>query len=137
MGVASCLATLADLAIFASMFRLLGSPLAVATSCAALVGAIIHFSICKYWVFGRFDRSIVDSAWRYALVSGTALIAHTALTTFIASLSTPELGWLMSKGLVFAAIIYPASRFFVFGSSFGTARRVASAFAQVAETTED
>jgi len=137
MGVASCLATLADLLVFATLFRVLGSPLAMATACAALVGALIHFSICKYWVFGRFDRSVVDSAWRYAVVSGTALVIHTGLTSFIAAMSTPELGWLMSKGLGFAIVIYPASRFFVFGGSLGTARQVASAFAQIAETPDD
>ena len=123
MGMASGSATLVDLIIFTTLVRTTHSPLVLATSLAALAGAMVHFTACKTLVFGRFDRSLIDSAWRYVLVSGMALIAHTVTTTVLARYFAPELAWTVSKASVFLVWIYPGSRYFVFSPVASRARR--------------
>ena len=136
MSIASGLATLMDLFVFTTMVRLVESHLALAAALAAFVGACIHFSLCKFWVFGRFNRSFKKSAWRYVFVSGSALIAHTAITTSLATLISAELAWAASKAVVFLCWIYPLSRFFVFGTGPNFVRKIASVVAQIAGSAE-
>ena len=131
MSIASGLATLMDLVVFTMMVRLVESHLALATALAAFVGAIVHFSLCKFWVFGRFNRSFKTSAWRYVFVSGSALIAHTVITTSLAAFISAEFAWAASKGIVFLCWIYPLSRFFVFGAGPDFAQKIASVVAQM------
>lgn len=137
MGLASTVATLVDLCVFTALLRLLHTPLVTDTALAALAGATVHFTLCKTIVFGRFRRHVLDSAWRYLVVSGTALLMHTTATTIIASVSSPEIGWAISKGLVFLFFIYPASRYFVFGGELVAARQVTSAVAAELSATVD
>jgi putative flippase GtrA len=117
MGVASGAATVADAVVFASLLRLSPLPLVADVALAALVGAFVHFSLCRVWVFSRFNRSLLESLQRYAVMSGIALCLHAEVTTLLARALVPELAWLVSKGAVFALWCYPASRFLVFGRS--------------------
>ena len=136
MSIASAAATLMDLLVFTMMVRVAESHLAASAALAAFVGALIHFSLCNFWVFGRFNRSFRKSAWRYVMVSGSALIAHTLLTTSLAVVFGAEIAWALSKTTVFLCWIYPLSRFFVFGNGPEFARRIASVVAQITNPPE-
>jgi putative flippase GtrA len=119
MGLASAAATAADAVVFASLLRLSPLPLAANVALAALVGAVVHFSLCRVWVFGRFNRGFLAALQRYALMSGVALGLHAEVTTLLARGMMPESAWMLSKVAVFALWCYPASRFMVFGGSAG------------------
>jgi putative flippase GtrA len=116
-GVASLLATLMDFTAFTLLIRQLHCPLTWAAGLGAFIGAIVHFTLCRHWVFGKNGRGVMDSGARYIIVSGTALVAHAAVTTIMARRIDPEMAWSVSKVAVFTLLTYPASRYFVFSQA--------------------
>ena len=116
MTVASLVATLADGVVFGALVHTSSAPLAFAAVLGAIVGAVLHFSICRVVVFSRFRRRLLASLPRYAVMSGTALMLHAPLTTYLAFWVGPDAAWLLSKVSVFALWCYPASRYLVFGT---------------------
>jgi putative flippase GtrA len=127
LSVASFLATALDFIVFSLFVRLFELPVQRGAVFGSLAGGIFHFSLCRFWVFARFERNLLEAAFRYAIVSGSALVLHSTLTTLLATylLDIEETAWLTSKFLVFAFWIYPGSKYMVFGRSrrFRTARR--------------
>lgn len=122
-GIASIVATLADLMLFSALVRNTGIPLPFAAALGALLGAIIHFTLCRHWVFNKYKRNLVQSASRYIVVSGLAMVVHSTATTLAALIIDPELAWLISKISVFTLLTYPASRYLVFGKTSRVTRQ--------------
>ncbi|MBN1945830.1 MAG: GtrA family protein [Bradymonadales bacterium] len=114
-GLASILATVADLILFSTLVRNTGIPLPFDAALGAILGAIIHFTLCRQWVFAGHKRQLLQSASRYILISGVVMVIHSSLTTFLAVFIDPEVGWLISKISCFLLVTYPASRYLVFG----------------------
>lgn len=117
-SVASAVATMADAAIYALLVVTLVNiemlPLGVAAALGALVGGAIHYSLCRFWVFRRFDAPIASSLVMYFAMSWLAAAGHGLLTQSLASFSGAGLAWVFSKTLFWLLWTYPLSRFVVF-----------------------
>ena len=116
LTVASIAATGVDLLVFLTLIRYAHTTLWVAVGAAAFAGAIVHFALCKFWVFGRFDQTFSTAAWRYVFASGMALLGHELATAMYAGYFPVEMAWVLSKTTVFLFWIYPLSRYYVFGT---------------------
>lgn len=119
-ALASLIATGFDGLVFALAAALSGASSDRATAACvalgALVGGLTHFIICRRWVFQRFDAPLAQSAPRYALMSLSAGLLHTGLTTLLANLLLLQLAWGLSKLLVYLGWTYPLSRYVVFNN---------------------
>lgn len=120
-ALASFLATAADGAVFsllifvASAAWLGGYWTGVAAALAAIVGGIIHFSLCRFWVFKRFEAPLQSSIPRYVLMSGAAALLHGAATQVLTDVGlVAGIAWFLSKALIYVAWTYPVSRYLVF-----------------------
>lgn len=119
-SVASFLATAADGVVFALLITLAGSQTHLAgllAAAAAVVGGIIHYSLCRFWIFERFDASFKRSIPLYVLMSASAAVAHGLATQFLVLAFTPAIAWFVSKAIVYVLWTYPASRYIVFAES--------------------
>ena len=122
LTVASIAATGVDLVVFLTLIRYAQTALWIAVGAGAIAGAIVHFSLCKFWVFGRFDQTFSTAAWRYVFASGMALLGHELATAMYAGTFPVEMAWVLSKTTVFLFWIYPMSRYYVFGTIEGSVR---------------
>ncbi len=116
-SVASFLATAADGVVFALLMTLASSQLQLAgifAAAAAVVGGIIHYSLCRFWVFERFDASFTRSIPLYVLMSASAAVAHGIATQLLVLALAPAIAWFVSKAIVYVLWTYPASRYIVF-----------------------
>lgn len=122
-SVASFVATACDGIVYAVMIHTLVAreiaSVGLAAGLAAIFGGIIHYSMCRFWVFKRFEASLGWSAATYFAMSGLAAIGHGLLTEWLAGLIGAGFGWGVSKGLIWALWTYPASRYIVFGGLAG------------------
>lgn len=118
MSVASWTATAVDFLIFSLLHRFLDVQISTATALGSLGGAMVHFSICRLWIFNStMKHSFAESVWRYIIVIGGALILHSTGTTLLAKyvIHQEELAWLISKNTVFLCWVYPGTKYMVFG----------------------
>ncbi len=89
----------------------------VATLCGCVVGAVVNFTVNRFWAFDS-RGSLLKAALRYATVSGTSAMANALLV----AISTSGLGmsarpaWGLARCLVFLGLTYPLFRSWVFGS---------------------
>lgn len=122
-SVASFVATAADGIVYVALVHTLVAwqllSLGVSAGLAAVVGGVIHYSMCRFWVFRRFDASLHWSAAIYFVMSGLAAVGHGVLTEWLASFIGAGFGWGVSKGAIWVLWTYPASRYVVFGGLAG------------------
>ncbi len=120
MSVASWLATALDFVVFTLLNRGVEMQISTAAALGSLAGALLHFIICRFWVFRQSKKhSLAESVGRYIIVSGGALILHSLATTLLAQSIIPqeELAWLISKNTVFLFWVYPGTKYMVFGQT--------------------
>jgi hypothetical protein len=90
-----------------------------AAAIAAVFGGVVHFAANRFWVFGRFDAPLKQSALTYFAVSWLGAAAHGVITGILVRTMGPpigaSMGWLASKGLIWLFWTYPLSRYVVFG----------------------
>lgn len=117
MSVASWMATALDFVVFTLLHRFLQVQISTSAALGSFAGAIVHFTICRIWVFGTLKHSIGEAIWRYVIVIGAALVLHSTTTTLLATYVIPveELAWLVSKNAVFLCWVYPGTKYIVFG----------------------
>ena len=87
-----------------------------ATAIGAVTGAIVNFTLGRFWSFKAEERSPLSQAWKYALVSAGSLALNVAGVAFFTE--TVGLKYWISK-LVAGAIVaicynFTLQRFFVF-----------------------
>src|SRR5690554_6582265 len=122
-SLASVAATLVDALIYFvllwTIVRNTGVSVGVAAGIAALFGGAVHFGLSRFWVFGRFDAPLKQSAAIYFIVSWFAALAHGAFTTLLVgvmgTVAGASIGWIISKGAIWVLWTYPLSRYVVFG----------------------
>jgi putative flippase GtrA len=116
VALASVLATALDGLVFAGL--MLWEPSAehpgVSAAVAAIFGGVFHYTICRFFVFRRFEATFSQSATRYVAMSGSAALIHGAIVSLMSRFFALSLVWLVSKILVYALWTYPLSRYFVF-----------------------
>lgn len=117
--IASIIATAADGVVFALLSHdvILGQlkwGVGVAAALAAIVGGIIHYSLCRSWVYGRFGASHRHALPRYVLMSGSAALLHGGLVQLLSGLMLDGLAWGASKVLIYLMWTFPLSRYVVF-----------------------
>jgi putative flippase GtrA len=91
----------------------------VAAVGGAIIGALLDFSIKKWWVFDATRRSAASEGVRYALVSGaSALLFGGAVYALVDGLHL-RMPVAVVAGSMFVGIFwnYPLHRFFVFSST--------------------
>lgn len=118
MSVASWLATALDFVVFTLFNRGVNIQISTAAALGSLAGALLHFTICRLWVFRHSKKhGVAESLGRYIIVSGGALILHSIGTTLLANfiIHQEELAWLISKNTVFLFWVYPGTKYMVFG----------------------
>jgi putative flippase GtrA len=114
--LSSAVATACDYFAFSVLVNM-GTAAAIATLLGCMVGAVVNFTVNRYWAFdsrGPWLRSVV----RYATVSGTSALGNALLVAIV----TSGLGWsarpawVVARCLVFLGLTYPLFRGWVFGS---------------------
>jgi hypothetical protein len=122
-SIASFVATAGDGLVYALLVQTLVAwqmlTLGWSAGLAAIVGGLMHYAMCRFWVFRRFDASFRWSAATYFLMSGLAAVGHGFLTEWLATFIGAGFGWGLSKGVIWVAWTYPASRYIVFGGMAG------------------
>lgn len=117
-SIASVLATLCDAVIYAALLLTFVSAeaftLGMAAAIGALAGGLIHYSLCRFWVFRRFEAPILESLALYFAMSWMAAAGHGLLTEWFAGFLGALGGWLLSKTILWVLWTYPLSRFVVF-----------------------
>ncbi len=117
-ALTSFVATATDGAVFALIIAALGNAPPLVTLAAligAICGGVMHFSLCRRYVFPDGGGPVALAIGRYAATSGITGGLHTLAVTLLAALSVaPGVAWFASKALVYVAWSYPAARYFVF-----------------------
>lgn len=117
-SVASIVATVADAALYALLVHTLVNwdvtSLGVAAAVGAMLGGVIHYTMCRFWVFRRFEAPLLRSAVTYFAMSWMAAIGHGFLTDWLAGLFGAAIAWTISKGAFWVIWTYPMSRYVVF-----------------------
>ena len=121
--VASFVATASDGLVYAILIYTFVAwqmlSVGVSAGLAAMVGGVIHYSMCLFWVFRRFDASLHWSALTYFAMSGMAAVGHGFMTEWLAGALGAGYGWGLSKGIIWVVWTYPLSRYVVFGGLAG------------------
>ncbi|MGE5788052.1 MAG: GtrA family protein [Myxococcales bacterium] len=120
--LSSFVATLSDYLFFSTLVEFGAAP-GLATLMGCAVGAVINFSINRWWSFGSSD-SLVPAILRYVAVSGSSAIANAMLVSLATAAAGLSAGaaWVFARALVFLTLTYPLFRSWVFGvrhRSFG------------------
>lgn len=74
--VASLIATATDNAAYVLLNEKLMVWYLTAAITGAALGALVHFTISRFWVFKAKERTIPRQAWRYILVSSGSLLLN-------------------------------------------------------------
>lgn len=122
-SLASVAATLIDALVYSILLWTLVRngvfAVGVAAAIAALFGGAVHFVLNRFWVFGRFDAPLKQSAATYFVVSWLGALAHGTFTTILVgamgTVAGASVGWVISKGVIWLFWTYPLSRYVVFG----------------------
>lgn len=113
---ASLIATGCDFLVLIYLVESLGVWYVAATAMGAFVGAVINFSINRYWSFKATGGRIHIQAFRYSLVSGLSLLFNSLGVYWM----TDDLGlpYVASKALTSLLVglffNFPMHRFYVF-----------------------
>ncbi len=75
--IASIAATAVDFGLLILLVERFSVWYVLATSLGALAGAVVNFTINRFWSFQATRRQWEKQAWRYALVSTGSLILNT------------------------------------------------------------
>jgi putative flippase GtrA len=114
-GAGGAVGSMLDVAVLVLLVEH-GAPVAAAAFCGAAAGAVMNFSLNKYFAFR--DRSPIDGRQvaRFGLVAvATALLMAGAMELVAVKLGVPYLlAKLVCAALVFAVWTYPAQRRLVF-----------------------
>lgn len=117
-SVASIAATGCDAAIYTLLVLFFvrhgALNVGIAASIAAVVGGAVHYSLCRFWVFRRFQASLTRSLILYLAMSWMAAVGHGFLTNWITQFAGLAGGWLLSKGIFWVFWTYPLSRYVIF-----------------------
>lgn len=118
--VASIIATALDGLVFLALTHLLpldelSYSVGVRAFVAALIGGVTHYTLCKYWVYGRFARSHRSALPLYVFMSVTAALLHGAITQGLSALWFGAWAWGISKVIIYLGWTFPLSRYVVFG----------------------
>ncbi|MFW5968858.1 MAG: hypothetical protein ACOCV2_15135 [Persicimonas sp.] len=117
-SVASALATAGDALLYALLVKTLVAwgvtSLGVAAATGALLGGLIHYALCRFWVFRRFEAPLFRSAAFYFAMSWIAAIGHGFATGWLAGFFGAAIAWVVSKGFFWLIWTYPLSRYVVF-----------------------
>lgn len=118
-ALASVVATACDGALYSGLVMVTSKDavlLGVYAGLGAALGGVIHFTLCRVWVYERFERDLWRSALAYVPMSGSAALAQGALVGALHRLGlSAALCWLVGKVLIYVLWTYPMSRFVVFG----------------------
>lgn len=87
----------------------------VAAGLGAVLGGVVHWSLSRFWVFRRFEAPVARSAVGYFAMSWLAALFHGLLTQWGSARLGNAVAWFVSKGIVWVAWTYPASRYLIFG----------------------
>ena len=114
-SAASVAATIAD---YATVFALMGSlslTPGVATTLAASVGALVHFTLGRGWAFGN-HRPLSSSTRRYVLVSATSAVLNGAGVALLAGMPglSVSVAWVIARVGVYLMWNHPLQRDYVF-----------------------
>ncbi len=113
---ASFIATAADGLVFWGLSSVDLRP-GIAAVLAAIVGGIIHYSLCRWGVFKRFNAGVLQSAGRYIVMSGIAALLQGGIVDFLVEDLGHATAWGLGKGLIYVAWTFPLSRWVVFKGS--------------------
>jgi putative flippase GtrA len=113
---ASVIATAADGVVFWA-FSTFGMRAGIAALLAAIVGGVIHFSLCRWGVFKRFNANVLQSAGRYVVMSGIAALLQAGIVEFLVADLGHGLAWGIGKVLIYMGWTFPLSRWIVFKGS--------------------
>jgi putative flippase GtrA len=109
-------ATLADGLVYQLLLFVVPTHYGVVAAAGAIAGAIVNFSINRYYTFARANERALPQALRYVVVSLTTFFAlRLLLAGAVDGLGwSPRIAWLPAKLLAFALVSYPAQRLWVF-----------------------
>ncbi|AWV91172.1 GtrA family protein [Bradymonas sediminis] len=122
-SLASVAATLIDALVYSILLWTLVRngvfSVGFAAAIAAIFGGGVHYTLSRFWVFGRFNAPLKQSALTYFVVSWLGALAHGTFTTIlVGAMGTvvgASVGWALSKGVIWLFWTYPLSRYVVFG----------------------
>ncbi len=90
----------------------------IATACGAAAGAVLNFTLNKYWAFDAKAGSTGKQGFRYLVVSAGSLLLNTGLVFCFTEFG--QLRYLLSKAIAALTVgwawNYPLHRYFVFPS---------------------
>jgi len=113
--IASMVATLADNSIYAILNEIFLVWYAAAVAMGAFCGAVIHFTLGRYWAFIAIEGKFQGQAFRYGLVALSSLLLNTGAVVL---LTENGLHRHVSKAIVAVSVglffNYPLHRYFVF-----------------------
>lgn len=99
-----CSSLAVDYCLLLVLYRLIGAPLAVATTIAFLVGLAVNFCLNKYWTFGAPGGTGQTS--RQAALYGLLVVVNLLFTSFfIVTSATMHVGPELSKPVATAVIM--------------------------------
>jgi len=113
--VASGAATGTDFLFFLVQIRL-GVPAPLAALVSGGAGALVGFTVSRYWTFSA-GNGLPRSLVRYAVLSTTGALVTAQTVALLVTLMSPTYAWMLARSLVFVGLSYPLGRFWVFGAS--------------------
>ena len=115
-ALSSGAATVTDGLVYQLLLFVMPLHYGVVAALGAVAGAIVNFLINRHYTFAQSSERAWPQALRYALVSfATFLALRGLLAAGVEGLGfSPRIVWLPAKLLAFAAVSYPAQRFWVF-----------------------
>ena len=116
--IASASATGLDAIVYTTLtLTLIGQEwfnIGLAAFVAALAGGVLHYSLCRFWVFRRFQAPLLESLILYLAMSWLAASGHAVLTHWLATMVGAAFAWTISKIIFWLIWTYPLSRYVVF-----------------------
>ncbi len=119
----SGLATASDMGLVALLVWAFSSSasLPIATLAGCLLGALVNFTLNRYWAFQATQSPIMGQARRYTIASLTSAVLNAGGVAVVALLpNVPSaIAWLLVRGTVFGVWTLPLYRTYVFEQVFG------------------
>lgn len=110
---ASLIATAADGVVY-SILVWMSTRAGIAAILAAVVGGILHFSMCRWGIFKDEDSPILRSAPLYFLMSSSAALMQGGVVELGVQHTNAMAAWLVGKVLIYTFWTFPISKFVVF-----------------------
>jgi phosphatidylglycerophosphate synthase/putative flippase GtrA len=107
--VVSVLATSVDAVTVHGLVHGLGLPMPLATLIGCAVGGTVAFSLSRVWVYRATNERVERQVVRFLFVSGSSALLNAGGVWMMSLLPAvhPYLGWLITRGLVFACWNFP------------------------------